>query len=92
MIRLLDLALLTFLVWFVWSQVIRGWRQAGTGARGAAAPPRQPAAPRDGAAALTLVRCDACGVHVPSGRILTGGSGRVFCSEACRNRAEPLPR
>jgi len=95
LIRLLDFALLTFLVWLVWSQVIRGWRAA----RAAAAPPenhpggqRDQAAPRqpgDAAAQepLTLVRCGVCGVHVPSGRTLPGPAGQVFCSDSCRARA-----
>ena len=33
-----------------------------------------------------MVRCTACGVHVPSSRALksAGGGGDVFCSEDCR--------
>jgi hypothetical protein len=100
LIRLFDFALLAFLVWMVWSQVIRGWRAA------AAAPDRRPdqsraegteanrrhAAPPAAAtsqenAAVTLVRCGACGVHVPSARMLPGPAGESFCSETCRSRS-----
>jgi hypothetical protein len=90
--RLLDFALLTFLVWLVWSQVLRGWRAANAAAR--EAPQRSPdrsgqppgAAAAAGQATVTLVRCGACGVHVPSGRTLPGPGGEVFCSDACRAR------
>ena len=94
LIRLLDFALLTFLVWLVWSQVIRGWLAASAapgdhdggrrGQRGQA-----PAQGRQGAAApepMTLVRCSVCGVHVPSGRALPGPAGGFFCSDTCRTR------
>jgi hypothetical protein len=95
LIRLFDFALLTFLVWLVWSQLIRGWRSASTPAADAADPRRQapPGAPASSAAGtapepplLTLVRCSACGVHVPSAHILPGTAGEVFCSDACRAR------
>ncbi len=33
-----------------------------------------------------LVECCACGTFVPSGRALTDGSSRIFCSEDCRHR------
>ncbi len=94
MIRLLDFALLSFLVWFVWSQLIRGWRQAAAARRGAAAAAasRPAAATPESAAAMTLVRCDGCGVHIPSARTLADGTGRVFCSDACRAKAERRPR
>jgi hypothetical protein len=104
LIRLLDFALLTFLVWLVWSQLIRGWRSASTPAANAAdaadprrQPPRSPAASAAAAAAasepplLTLVRCNACGVHVPSARLLPGAAGEVFCSDACRARGAARP-
>jgi hypothetical protein len=88
LIRLLDFALLTFLVWLVWSQVIRGWRSASATT---VDPRRQtpPSRPSSAAAApepppLTLVPCSACGVHVPSGRTLPGAAGEVYCSDACR--------
>lgn len=102
MIRLLDFALLTFLVWFVWSEVLRGWRQAsarpahpadtGGQAPGTAGARPRGAAAGDSAAAMTLVRCDSCSVHVPSARALPGAGGRVFCSETCRARSETAPR
>lgn len=39
----------------------------------------------------TLVRCAACGTHVPSSRALkgAGGGADVFCSEDCRQHAAP---
>ena len=37
LVRLLDFALLAFLVWWVWSQVIRGWRAAEANPGAAAA-------------------------------------------------------
>jgi hypothetical protein len=102
LIRLLDFALLTFLVWLVWSQLIRGWRSASTPPANAAdgadprrQAPRPPAAGAAGTASeqplLTLVRCSACGVHVPSARILPGAAGEVFCSDACRGRGAARP-
>jgi hypothetical protein len=90
LIRLLDFALLTFLVWMVWSQVIRGWRAAnaapGNHDRGQASPPRPPSAAASAQEAVTLVRCSVCGVHLPSGRALPGPPGDFFCSDACRAR------
>ncbi|HXO42651.1 MAG TPA: hypothetical protein VN999_14455 [Thermoanaerobaculia bacterium] len=102
LIRLLDFALLTFLVWLVWSQLIRGWRSASTppaNAGDAADPRHQPRRPPAASAAgtaseqplLTLVRCNACGVHVPSARILPGTAGEIFCSDACRARGAARP-
>lgn len=34
-----------------------------------------------------LVECSACGTFVPSGRALTNGDSRVFCSEDCHHQA-----
>jgi hypothetical protein len=88
LVRLLDFALLTFLVWLVWSQVIRGWRAASAAASRAAQPPRSSAGTAEGAArqpaAVPLERCDRCGVYVPAGHMLPGTAGEVFCSESCR--------
>jgi endogenous inhibitor of DNA gyrase (YacG/DUF329 family) len=89
MIRLLDFALLAFVVWLVWSQVIRGWRAASSaGGRGhaPAAPSADDAAHSQEPPAMTLVPCSVCGVHVPSGRTLPGRAGEIFCSETCRVR------
>jgi hypothetical protein len=96
LIRLLDFALLTFLVWLVWSQLIRGWRSASAAAadarRQAPPPPgTRPAGTAPEQPLLTLVRCSACGVHVPSARILPGTAGEVFCSDACRARGAARP-
>ena len=33
-----------------------------------------------------LVECTACGIFVPTGRALTDGDSRVFCSEDCRHQ------
>ena len=33
-----------------------------------------------------LVECIGCGTFVPTGRTLTDGDSRVFCSEDCRQR------
>ena len=33
-----------------------------------------------------LVECSRCGTFVPSGRVLTSGEDRAFCSEECRLR------
>jgi hypothetical protein len=93
LIRLLDFALLTFLVWLVWSQVIRGWRSASAAPADRRRQDPPPPSPASGAAGpapepplLTLVRCSVCGVHVPSGRTLPGTAGEAFCSDACRVR------
>lgn len=84
LIRLLDFAILTFIAWWVWSQVIRGWRAANAAESRAQAPPPGAAAPDP--PPVNLVRCRACGVHVPSGRTLAGAAGEVFCSDACLAR------
>ena len=34
-----------------------------------------------------LVECIACGTFVPTGRALSDGSSRVFCSQECRHTA-----
>jgi hypothetical protein len=93
--RFFEFLLLCFLLWFIWGQVFRGWREAKAAERAAAAntgahsrgatAPGGPAAPAD-PAAMTLVRCTSCGVHVPSGRTLPGTAGEVFCSAACQAR------
>jgi len=33
-----------------------------------------------------LVECISCGTFVPTGRALTDGDSRVFCSEDCRQK------
>lgn len=40
----------------------------------------------DARAMEELVECAACGTFVPTGRALTDGSSRVFCSEDCRRQ------
>jgi hypothetical protein len=34
-----------------------------------------------------LVECAACGTFLPTGRALSDGSSRVFCSQECRQTA-----
>ena len=87
LVRLLDFALLTFLVWLVWGQVIRGWRAASAAASRAQAARSQAGAAAAAArqpTAVVLERCAGCGVFVPAGRTLPGPAGEVFCSESCR--------
>ena len=33
-----------------------------------------------------LVECISCGTFIPSGRALTDGDSRVYCSDVCRQR------
>jgi Prokaryotic metallothionein len=61
----------------------RGPRRATRGA--APAPRPQAAAPRS-PADLTLVRCAACGTHVPQSRTVAAGGAR-YCSERCAGGA-----
>jgi hypothetical protein len=86
LLRFFDFALLTFLVWLVWSRVIHGWRAAIAASR--VPPPSAPGAAgtaaRQQPAAVTLERCTGCGTYVPVGRMLPGAAGEAFCSEACR--------
>jgi hypothetical protein len=89
LVRLLDFALLAFLVWWVWSQVIRGWRaaeaqRAAQAAAAAASAAASQAASQQSQGVMTLVPCARCGVHVPAGRTLPGRGGQVYCSDACR--------
>jgi hypothetical protein len=88
-VRLLDFALLSFLAWLIWSQVFRQWRDAAAARRraagGGAAAPRATQAAQN-PAAMTLVRCTACGVHMPADRMLGSRPGQVFCSPACQAR------
>jgi hypothetical protein len=59
--------------------------------------PRDRASPAGGAATATrserdasstrLVRCRACGTHVPEDRARRSSNGQVFCSETCERRA-----
>jgi hypothetical protein len=38
-----------------------------------------------------LVECARCGTFVPSGRALTSGENRTFCSEECRHHDTVAP-
>ena len=80
--RLLELILLGFLLWLAWEGLKARVRAffAGDPPR----PPRPPARPQPPAPEESLVRCAACGTHVPASRALPGRSGGLFCSERCR--------
>jgi len=80
--RLLELILLGFLFWLAWEGLKARIRAffAGEAPRPQARP-RPPAPPEE-----ALVRCAACGTHVPASRALPGRSGGrdLYCSEQCR--------
>jgi hypothetical protein len=87
MSRLLELIVFALLAWF-WLERLA--RYFGAGIR--AGRPSRPAAgpPPPAKAAGSLVRCVACGVHVPQARSVAGAGGEPFCSEACRRLAAPV--
>lgn len=88
--RLLELTVFAVFLWLAlesWVARIsgrggRGRRDPRRTTRGAAPAPRAPAAPPRTAADLTLVRCAACGTHVPESRAIASGGAR-YCSERC---------
>jgi hypothetical protein len=83
--RLLELIFLGFLLWLAWEGVKARVRAFFAGdspkppVRGSGPPSR----PEE-----TLVRCAACGTHVPESRALPGrtpgGRPALYCSERCR--------
>ncbi len=77
--RLVVFFLLMLALWLALELLARRLRRRG---RGEPVPNRRRAG---STAAVRLVRCDACGVHVPEARLLTARSGR-FCSQRCRER------
>ena len=82
--RLLELVLLAFLLWLAWEGL-----KARIRAFFAGEPPRPQAGPKSPSRpGETLVRCAACGTHVPLSRALPGrgGSRDLYCSERCRDR------
>jgi hypothetical protein len=85
--RLLELTVFAVFLWLVLESWVarlsgRGRRDPRRTTRGAAPAPRAPAAPPRTAADLTLVRCAACGTHVPESRTIAV-SGARYCSERC---------
>ena len=82
--RLFELILLGFLLWLAWEGLKARIRAFFAGE--APRPPRSPAPPQPRAREETLVRCAACGTHVPASRALPGRSGgrALYCSEKCR--------
>ena len=90
--RLLELTVFAVFLWLA----LESWvaRLSGRGrrrdprqaTRGAAPAPRAQAAPPRTAADLTLVRCAACGTHVPESRTIAQGGAR-YCSERCAGGA-----
>jgi len=86
--RLIELTVFAVFLWLA----LESWvaRLSGRGGRGSRSDPRRTpaarprpqttAAPRS--ADLTLVRCAACGTHVPESRTVARGGAR-YCSERC---------
>jgi hypothetical protein len=96
--RLLELIVAGVILWLF----LESWvaRLTGRGRRGGvsggvrwgplrrppAAPPPPASDPRP-LADVTLVRCAACGTHVPQGRAISS-RGASYCSERCQREAE----
>jgi hypothetical protein len=82
MLRLFALAVAAVLLWLMLERGIAAVRTRlrGGGSPGRAVPPARPVA------ALPLVRCVSCGVHLPQQRALEV-VGRWYCSPACRQAA-----
>ena len=80
--RLVELILFGFLLWLAYEGVkarVRAFFSGGSPG------PRQGPRPPAGRPGETLVRCAACGTHVPQSRALLAESGSaVYCSERCR--------
>jgi hypothetical protein len=85
--RLFELTVFAVFLWLALESWVarlsgRGSRKDPRAMRGPAPAPRpQATAPRS-AADLTLVRCAACGTHVPQSRLVSAG-GASYCSERC---------
>ncbi|HSF42954.1 MAG TPA: PP0621 family protein [Thermoanaerobaculia bacterium] len=83
MTRFLVIALLLVLLGVSVNNFVQRLRASlGGGTRRPFPPGSRPPAVRT----EEMVRCTACGIHVPSSRALksAGGGGDVFCSEDCR--------
>jgi len=76
---LLVMALVLVVFWI--------WRHNREAERGDAAPARQPAPQKPGAAITEIVACEVCGVHLPKTEALIGNKG-IYCSEAHRRQVE----
>ncbi|HSK79622.1 MAG TPA: PP0621 family protein [Thermoanaerobaculia bacterium] len=83
MTRFLVIALLLVILGVSVNNFVQRLRSLGGGGTRRPFPPgsRPPAVRTE-----EMVRCTACGIHVPSSRALksAGGSADVFCSEDCR--------
>jgi hypothetical protein len=84
MVRFLVLALLLLILWLSVQNFVERLRASlGSGDTRRSVPPAsRPPAER----VEEMVRCAACGTHVPNSRALksAGGGAAVFCSEECR--------
>jgi hypothetical protein len=83
MTRFLVIALLLVILGISVNNFVQRLRASlGGGTRRPFPPASRPPAVRT----EEMVRCTACGIHVPSSRALksAGGGGDVFCSEDCR--------
>ena len=87
MTRFIVIALLLIVLGLSVQNLMQRLRSLGGGTRRSVHPPSRPKASIE----ETLVRCAACGTHVPSSRALksAGGGADVFCSEDCRQHAAP---
>jgi hypothetical protein len=93
MLRLIVLILFVVVLWLVLEGAMQGLRRFARGpARRGTVPPRQA---RTEVAGEELVRCAACGVHIPRSRALVssgtpeGSPVDLYCSDSCR-RSSPL--
>ncbi len=84
--RFVELIVCGILLWLF----LESWlaRITGRGRRRTPAPPPRAAAPRSQSSLtdVTLVRCAACGIHLPQSRTLAA-AGALYCSERCRSGA-----
>jgi hypothetical protein len=86
MTRFIVIALLLIALGLSVQNLMQRLRSLGNGGNRRSVPPSSRSkAPIE----ETLVRCAACGTHVPSSRALksAGGGTDAFCSEECRQRA-----
>lgn len=88
MTRWLLLLLLAVLVWQGLERIVGALRAGGQLGPTSPEPGRRsPERPVE-----TLVRCAACGTHVPRARALTGTDAESYCSPECRANGPRGPR